>query len=73
MLSLTIEDKNIENIFLKEFHSNKEDFFNFIQSSFDKLKNKNTVENENTDLISLQTSSMAATWNNDKDKAWDDL
>ena len=73
MLSLTIEDKNIENIFLKEFHSDKEKFFNFIQSSFDKLKNKDTNHNDNTDLMNLQMSSMASTWDNDKDKAWDEL
>ena len=68
MISLTIEDKNIENIFLKEFDSNKKEFFNFIQNSFDKLKNNN-----NTNLINLQISSMSKTWDNNKDKAWDEL
>jgi hypothetical protein len=72
MLSLTIEDKNIENIFLKEFHSDKVEFFNFIKSSFDKFKDKNT-QNNSFDLSDLQISSMAKTWDNDKDKAWDEL
>jgi len=73
MLSLTIEDKNIENIFLKEFHSNKKEFFSFIQSSFNKLKNNETTENENIDFINLQITSMDTTWDNDADKAWNDL
>ena len=73
MLSLIIEDKNIENIFLKEFNSNKQDFFNFIKSSFNKLKYDETKENENINLMNLQMSSMLVTWDNNKDKAWDEL
>jgi hypothetical protein len=41
MLTLTIEDKNVENIFLNEFHSNKEKFFEFIKLSFEEIKRKN--------------------------------
>ncbi|MEA2017136.1 MAG: hypothetical protein U9N59_01700 [Campylobacterota bacterium] len=73
MLSLTIEDKNIENIYLKEFHSDKKKFFSFIQSSFEKLKNKESLEDNDSELMHLQISSMTTTWNNDKDKGWDDL
>jgi len=73
MLSLTIEDKNIENIFLKEFNSNKKEFFDFIKSSFDRLKYDKIKDNENISLVNLQMSSMATTWDNDKDKAWDEL
>lgn len=73
MLSLTIEDKNVENIFLKEFHSDKKKFFEFIQSSFKKLKTKDIEQNQDIDLESLQIDSMNKTWENDKDKDWDDL
>jgi hypothetical protein len=73
MLSLTIEDKNIENIFLKEFHSDKVEFFNFIKSSFDKFKDKNIENNDDLDFTDLQIDSMSKTWDNDQDKAWDDL
>ncbi|MFA6196962.1 MAG: hypothetical protein WC656_10010 [Sulfurimonas sp.] len=46
MLTLTIEDKNVENIFLNEFHSNKEKFFEFIKLSFDSSKIKNETYDE---------------------------
>lgn len=70
MITLKIENKQIENIFLNEFHSNKEKFFEFIQNSYDKLKSDN---DSITDLIVSQETSMSKTWNNDKDKAWDEL
>jgi hypothetical protein len=72
MLSLTIDNQNIEEIFLKEFHSNKEEFFTFIQSSYEKLKD-NINDTSESDLINLQINSMANTWDNDKDKGWDEL
>ena len=72
MLSLTIDNQNIEDTFLKEFHSNKEEFFTFIQSSYEKLKD-NINDTSESDLINLQIDSMASTWDNDKDKAWDEL
>ena len=72
MLSLTIDNQNIEDIFLKEFHSNKEEFFTFIQSSYEKLKD-NINDTSESDLINLQINSMVKTWDNDKDKAWDEL
>jgi len=34
MLTLKIENKKVEEIFLNEFHSNKEKFFEFIEKSF---------------------------------------
>ncbi len=73
MLSLTIEDRNIERIFLKEFNSDKDKFINFIKNSFEKLKTKETIQNKDIDLIELQNISISKTWNNDKDKAWDEL
>jgi hypothetical protein len=72
MLALTIEDKSIENIFLKEFHSDKVNFFNFIKSSFDKLKQNDTFKT-NASFEDLQINSMSKTWENDKDKVWDEL
>jgi len=68
MLSLTIEDKKIEDIFLKEFHSDKKKFFDFIESSFEKLKTKDDIKNQDIKLTNLQIDSMSKTWNNDKDK-----
>jgi hypothetical protein len=50
MLTLIIEDKNVENIFLNEFHSNKEKFFEFIKLSFDGFRN----ESVNEDLSYLE-------------------
>ncbi|MDD3452214.1 hypothetical protein [Sulfurimonas sp.] len=46
MITLTIEDKQIEHIFLDEFHSNKEKFFEFIKLSFDSNKTKNKTYDE---------------------------
>jgi len=73
MLSITIENEQIENIFLKEFHSDKEKFFSFILNSFEKLKSKNISSNENNDIANLQINSMEKTWNNEQDKAWNGL
>ncbi|MEA1983703.1 MAG: hypothetical protein U9N39_09170 [Campylobacterota bacterium] len=69
MITLKIENEKVENIFLNEFHSNREKFFEFIQNSYDSMK---TVSH-NTNLIKLQEASMSKTWNNDDDKAWDEL
>ncbi len=44
MITLTIEDKQIEHIFLDEFHSNKEKFFEFIKLSFEGFQNQNVGE-----------------------------
>lgn len=44
MITLKIEDKSIEDIFLNEFHSNKENFFEFIKLSFIEFKAKNEEE-----------------------------
>ena len=72
MITLKIENEKIENIFLNEFHSNREKFFEFIQNSYDKMKTTNQ-DNSNLDLIKSQELSMSKTWNNDEDKAWDEL
>ncbi len=65
MLSLVIEDEKVENIFLKEFESDKDRFFKFIKESFKKSKED--------DLKELQISSMQKTWDNEEDKVWDEL
>jgi len=72
MITLKIENEKVENIFLNEFHSNREKFFEFIQTSYDKMKTSNQ-DDSNLDLIKSQEVSMSKTWNNDKDKAWDEL
>jgi len=72
MLTLKIENEKIEHIFLNEFHSNREKFFEFIQSSYEKLRT--TRQNDSDiDFIEAQEASMSKTWDNDKDKAWDEL
>ena len=73
MITLKIENEKIENIFLNEFHSNREKFFEFIQNSYDKMKTINNQDNSDTDLIKSQETSMHKTWNNNEDKAWDEL
>ena len=69
MLSLTIEDKKVERIFLQEFQSDKDKFFSFIKESFERVKNKT----QSVDLKELQISSMQKTWDNEEDKVWDAL
>ena len=72
MVSLNLEDKIVETIFLQEFHSDKKKFFDFIKSSFEKLKNsqQNTIDDNFTNL---QIDSMATTWDNNQDRIWDEL
>jgi hypothetical protein len=70
MITLKIENEQIENIFLNEFHSNKDKFFEFIQNSYVKMKSN---DKEELDLINSQEQSMSKTWDNDEDKAWDEL
>jgi len=71
MITLKIENEQIESIFLNEFHSNTEKFLEFIQSSFEKIRA--TEYKDNTDFISLQESSMAKTWDNSEDEVWNEL
>lgn len=73
MITLRIENEKVESIFLNEFHSNTEKFFEFIQNSYDKMKTMNNHNSFDTDLINAQETSMLTTWDNDEDKAWDDL
>ena len=73
MITLKIEDEKVENIFLNEFHSNTEKFFEFIQSSYYKMKTANNKDNSNADLVKSQELSMHKTWDNEEDKAWDEL
>ena len=44
MLSLHINNPNIEAIFLEGFNSNKEKFFEFIQYSYNNMKLKESFE-----------------------------
>ncbi len=73
MLTLKIENEKVENIFLNEFNSNKDKFFEFIQSSYEKIKITNNQDKLDNDLIKAQEISMSKTWNNDLDEAWDEL
>ena len=73
MITLKIEDEKIENIFLNEFHSNKDKFLEFIQNSYDKMKISNNQADFDKELIKSQETSMYKTWDNDEDKAWDEL
>ncbi|MEA1892124.1 MAG: hypothetical protein U9N33_05365 [Campylobacterota bacterium] len=73
MITLKIENEKVESIFLNEFHSNREKFFEFIQNSYEKMKISTHQDNSNTDLIKAQETSMSKTWDNDDDKAWDEL
>ena len=70
MITLKIENEQIENIFLNEFNSNKDKFFEFIQNSYVKMKSN---DKEELDLINSQEQSMSKTWDNNEDKAWDEL
>jgi len=72
MLTLKIEDEKVEQIFLNEFHSNKEKFFTFIQESYEKMKVSKESHLENN-FLNVQESSMAQTWDNSEDRAWNEL
>jgi len=73
MITLKIDNKYVENIFLNEFHSNKEKFLEFIQNSYEKMNATKSLNNVDSDLRQLQEISMSKTWDNDEDKAWDEL
>lgn len=73
MITLKIEDEKIENIFLNEFNSNADKFFEFIQNSFDNMKNSTVKENSTSQLMQIQEKSMSKTWDSDEDEAWDEL
>jgi hypothetical protein len=74
MLSLEIEDKSIETIFLEQFNSDKTRFVQFIKDNFTLFVNQNRdLQNSELDLKNLQIKSMSDTWNSDKDEAWDEL
>ncbi|MFP4333066.1 MAG: hypothetical protein ACOCP1_01360 [Campylobacterales bacterium] len=71
MLQLNIDDKMLEQIYFKEFHSDKKRFIEFIKKSYEKIKMQN--EHQDRDLKNLQIDSMQHTWDNNQDKAWDEL
>ena len=66
MLSLVIDDQKVEDIFLKEFNSDKDKFFDFIKKSFNEKQDEYALKN-------LQIQSMKETWNNKEDRVWDEL
>ena len=37
------------------------------------MKTKNNQDNSTNDFVNLQEISMSKTWDNDEDKAWDEL
>jgi len=53
MLTLNIDNKKVEDIFLNEFHSNKEKFVEFIENSFTNLKKQASKNND--DLLYLNS------------------
>ncbi len=71
MITLNINDKSFEAIYLREFNSDKDKLIEFIKSSFEKLKSENNQIDD--DLSQLQVSSMRTTWDNDYDEVWDEL
>lgn len=73
MLTLKIENEKVESIFLNEFHSNSEKFLEFIQKSYTRLKTSTSSYDSENELIQAQEQSMISTWDNDKDKVWDEL
>ena len=73
MLTLQIENEQIEKIFLDGFHSNKEQFFEFIQKSYETFYSKEIESSQTQNLINLQEISMAKTWDNKEDEVWDEL
>ncbi len=46
MLTLQIENDVIESVFKNEFHSNKEKFIAFIETSFKKLQKEKSFEDD---------------------------
>ncbi len=44
MVTLKIENQEVENIFLDEFDSNKEAFLNFIRDSYNKMTLLNSLD-----------------------------
>ena len=72
MLTLRVENEKIEQIFLNEFHSNSDKFFDFIQESYEKLKKSQEIKEKNS-LVNLQEVSMASTWEDEDNKVWDEL
>ena len=46
MLTLTIDNPAVENIFREGFNANKEKFLEFIQESYQSVKNKTSTPNK---------------------------
>ncbi|KIM09484.1 MAG: hypothetical protein KU38_09195 [Sulfurovum sp. FS08-3] len=73
MITLTIDDSIIENIYIYEFEHNPDKFFHFIKSSFAKWRESNTNQTQEENLQHLQSTSLAHLWDNNEDKVWDEL
>lgn len=54
MLTINIENKKVEDIFLNEFHSNKEKFVEFIENSFMQLKQKTPQNRDDLSYLNSQ-------------------
>lgn len=54
MLTLNINNKKVEDIFLNEFHSNKEKFIEFIENSFSNFKKQTSQNNDDLSYLNSQ-------------------
>ena len=74
MITLTIEDKQIEHIFLDEFHSNKEKFFEFIKLSFDSKRKDESFEEDWSSLEDeIQKGIDSGVCKQSHEEIWDEL
>jgi len=64
MVTLTLDDSIIENIYIHEFEYNKDKFFHFIKSSFEKWQEANTNQTQEEDCHHLQSTFLAHLWDN---------
>ena len=51
----------------------EDNFFELIQQNYDKMKMNHNENDATKSLIKLQETSLSKTWDNDEDKAWDEL
>ena len=54
MITINIDNKKVEDIFLNEFHSNKEKFVEFIENSFSNLKKQSSKNNDDLSYLNSQ-------------------
>lgn len=73
MITLTIEDKQIEHIFLDEFHSNKEKFFEFIKLSFDGFRSQSADEDWSCFEADFDEGVASGMCEQSHDEIWEEL